>query len=164
MSDNRFTLHPARQEDVADIVAFIRDLAEYEKLSHEMLATEADISEWLFGQQPAAEVIIARVADDAAGFALFFRSFSTFVGRPGIYLEDLFVRPVYRGMGIGKALLQHLAGIACQRGYGRLEWAVLDWNEPAIGFYEQMGAMAMDDWTTYRVSGEGLQLMAARPD
>lgn len=159
MSETKFTLHLARPDDVAEIVAFIRELAEYEKLPHEMVATEESIDKWLFGQRPAAEVVIARVDDMAVGFALFFTSFSTFLGLPGIYLEDLFVRPAYRGLGIGKALLRHLAGIACQRGYGRLEWSVLDWNEPAIGFYQQMGAVAMDDWTTYRMSGEGLQLM-----
>jgi GNAT superfamily N-acetyltransferase len=160
MSKEKFTLHSARPEDVGEIVAFIRELAEYEKLSNEMIATEESIGEWLFGQQPAAEVIIARIARQPAGFALFFTSFSTFLGRPGIYLEDLFVRPEFRGQGIGKGLLQHLAGIACQRGYGRLEWAVLDWNEPSIKFYEQMGAVAMNDWITYRVSGAGLRLMA----
>ena len=160
MSETGFTLHPAAPDDVGDIVSFIRELAEYEKLSDEMRATEAQISEWLFGEHPAAEVVIARVADASAGFALFFTSFSTFLGRPGIYLEDLFVRPAYRGNGIGKALLQHLAGIASQRGYGRLEWAVLDWNEPAIGFYERLGAQPMSEWITYRVSGEQLELMA----
>ncbi len=164
MSENEFTLHPARPADVGAIVAFIRELAEYEKLSHEMLATESQIHEWLFGERPAAEVVIARVADEPAGFALYFTSFSTFVGRPGIYLEDLFVRPQYRSLGIGKALLRHLAGLACERGYGRLEWAVLDWNEPAIRFYERMGAVAMGDWTTYRVSGQQLEIMARSRD
>ena len=164
MSENKFTLHPARPEDVGEIVTFIRELAEYENLSHEMLATEREIREWLFGARPAAEVVIARVDNQPAGFALFFTSFSTFLGRPGMYLEDLFVRPEHRGIGIGKALLRHLADIACQRGYGRLEWAVLDWNEPAIGFYERMGAQAMAEWITYRVSGQSLQIMARLPD
>lgn len=160
MTKDAFTLRQAKVEDVSDIVEFIRELALYEKLSHEMIATDESIAEWLFGERPAAEVIIARIADEPVGFALYFTTFSTFLGRPGIYLEDLFVRPGHRGAGIGKALLQHIARIACERGYGRVEWAVLDWNESAIGFYERLGAVALDDWTTYRVSGEGLQLMA----
>ncbi len=160
MSDNGICLQPARPEDVGDIVAFIRELAEYEKLSHEMRATEAEMTQWLFGDRPAAEVVIARIGAQAVGFALYFTSFSTFLGRPGIYLEDLFVRPAFRGKGVGSALLRHLADIASERGYGRLEWAVLDWNEPAIRFYKQMGATAMDEWTTYRVTGRRLEVMA----
>ena len=164
MRDSDISLQPARPQDVGDIVAFIRELAEYEKLAHEMRATEAQISEWLFGDSPAAEVVIARIAGEAVGFALYFTSFSTFLGRPGIYLEDLFVRPAFRGSGVGSALLRYLAEIACRRGYGRLEWAVLDWNEPAINFYEQMGAQAMDEWTTYRVTGRSLEAMARSQD
>jgi GNAT superfamily N-acetyltransferase len=162
--DSDISLQPARPQDVRDIVAFIRELAEYEKLEHEMRATEAEISEWLFGDRPAAEVVIARIDDEAVGFALYFTSFSTFLGRPGIYLEDLFVRPAFRGSGVGSALLRYLAEIACRRGYGRLEWAVLDWNKPAIDFYEQMGAQAMDEWTTYRVTGQSLEAMARSQD
>lgn len=164
MTNGRISLDFAGPEDIAEIIAFIRELAQYEKLSHEVVATEESIRQWLFSDRRAAEVLIARVDDQAAAFALFFTSFSTFLGRPGIYLEDLFVRPAHRGYGIGKALLRHLAGIACQRGYGRLEWSVLDWNEPAIGFYKRLGAVAMDEWTTFRVSGEKLQLMAQASD
>lgn len=164
MTNMRIALDFAGPKDIADIIAFIRELAQYEKLSHEVVVTEDSIRQWLFSDRPAAEVLIASVDGQAAAFALFFTSFSTFLGRPGIYLEDLFVRPAHRGLGIGKALLRHLAGIACQRGYGRLEWSVLDWNEPAIGFYKRMGAVAMDEWTTFRVSGENLQLMSQVSD
>ena len=160
MSERPFTLHPARAEDLGDILVFIRALARYEKLSHEVVASEEKLGEWLFGDRPAAEVTIARAGGKAVGFALFFTTFSTFLGRPGIHLEDLFVDPEHRGIGIGKALLQHLARISCDRGYGRLEWAVLDWNEPAIRFYESIGAAAMDDWTIWRITGQQLQLMA----
>jgi GNAT superfamily N-acetyltransferase len=162
--DQTVTLRPARAEDLGDILTFIRALAVYEELSHEVVANEDSLREWLFGDQPAAEVTMAAIGDESVGFALYFTTFSTFLGRPGIYLEDLFVSPQYRGLGVGKALLRQLARIACERGYGRLEWAVLDWNEPAIGFYEQMGAVGMDEWTTWRVSGEQLQLMARASD
>ena len=164
MTNSAFSLRDADSSDVATIIAFIRELAEYEKLAHEMVATEDSIRHSLFGDNPAAEVVIAEVDETPAGFALYFRSYSTFLGRPGIYLEDLFVRRAHRGIGIGKALLRHVAGIACARDYGRLEWAVLDWNEPAIGLYEQMGARAMGDWTTYRVSGDSLLAMAQSRD
>lgn len=160
MNRDEMTLRPATLEDVEEIVAFIRELADYEKLAHEMIATEESIRAALFGKHPTAEVVIAEVGDQSVGFALFFGTFSTFLGRPGIWLEDLFVRPAFRGQGIGKALLQYLAGIACDRGYGRLEWSVLDWNEPSIQFYRQMGAVAMHEWTTYRVSGDALLAMA----
>jgi GNAT superfamily N-acetyltransferase len=164
MSAKEISLQPACPEDVAEILAFIQELAEYEKLSHEMQATEAEIDEWLFGERPAAEVVIARIEDQAVGFALYFTSFSTFLGRPGLYLEDLYVRPAFRGSGVGSALLRHLADVASRRGYGRLEWAVLDWNEPAIQFYERMGAQALVEWTTYRVTGERLMVMAKSQD
>jgi GNAT superfamily N-acetyltransferase len=159
LSDETFTLCPAGPNDVGDILEFIQELARFEKLSDEVVATEQSIEKWLFGDRPAAEAVIAKIADESVGFALFITTFSTFLGRPGIYLEDLFVRRAHRGAGIGKALLQYVAHIACERGYGRMEWAVLDWNESAIGFYEQLGAVAMDEWTTYRVSGETLRLM-----
>jgi GNAT superfamily N-acetyltransferase len=146
--------------DVEVILAFIRELAAYERLEHEVVATSDSIRQWLFGPRPAAEVLIAETAGEAVGFALYFTSFSTFLAQPGIYLEDLFVRPAHRGAGIGRALLQRVADLACQRGCGRLEWAVLDWNEPAIGFYERLGAKAMGEWTTWRVTGEALEVMA----
>jgi GNAT superfamily N-acetyltransferase len=156
MSDGMTRISPARIEDVPKILGFIRALAEYEKLSHACVATEGQLREQLFGPRPAAEVLIARLNDNPVGFALFFGSFSTFLAKPGIYLEDLFVLPEARGHGVGKALLKALAGIAVQRNCGRLEWAVLDWNEPAIGFYKKLGAVAMEEWTTYRVTGDKL--------
>ena len=147
----------ASEKEVPLILAFIKELAEYERLSHEVVATEESLREHLFGERPVAEVIVAEEGTDPAGFALFFHSFSTFLGRPGIYLEDLYVRPEFRGGGIGKQLLARLAHLAVKRGCGRLEWWVLDWNEPSIGFYKQLGAVAMDDWTVYRVSGDALR-------
>ena len=147
----------ASEKEVPLILAFIKELAEYERLSHEVVATEESLREHLFGERPVAEVMIAEEGTDPAGFALFFHSFSTFLGRPGIYLEDLYVRPEFRGGGIGKQLLARLAHLAVKRGCGRLEWWVLDWNEPSIGFYKQLGAVAMDDWTVYRVSGDALR-------
>ena len=147
------------------ILTFIRELAEYERLSHEVVATEDSLHEWLFGEKPVAEVLIAEYGAEAVGFALFFHSFSTFLGRPGIYLEDLYVRPAFRGRGMGEAMLVHLAKLAKERGCGRLEWSVLDWNEPSIRFYESLGAVAMQDWTVQRVTGEALDRLAARvPD
>lgn len=148
-------------EDVPLILTLIGELAEYERLSHEVVATEDSLQEWLFGEKPVAEVLIAERRAEAAGFALFFHSFSTFLGRPGIYLEDLYVRPAFRGRGMGKAMLVHLAKLAKERGCGRLEWSVLDWNEPSIRFYESLGAVAMDDWTVHRVTGEALDRLAA---
>ena len=154
------TIRAAVPEDSRSIVEFIRELAEYERLTHEVVVTEASIRDWIFGPRPAAEVAIAEVAGEPVGFALYFMSFSTFLGRPGIYLEDLFVRPPRRGAGVGRALLAYVARIACERNCGRLEWAVLDWNEPAIGFYRRLGAQAMGDWTTWRVTGDALLAMA----
>lgn len=142
------------------ILDLIRGLAEYERLAGECVATEARLEETLFGERPQAEVIIASVEGTAAGFALFFANYSTFLARPGIYLEDLFVKPAFRGRGIGKALLVHLAQLAVDRGCGRLEWSVLDWNEDAIRFYESLGAKAMDEWTVYRVTGKALSSLA----
>jgi GNAT superfamily N-acetyltransferase len=151
-----FTLRPATPADVPTILRCIQGLADYERLSHECQATEALLHETLFSASPAAEVTLALSGDTPAGFALWFRSYSTFLARPGIYLEDLFVFPEFRGNGLGKQLLTSLARTAVERGYGRLEWAVLDWNADAIGFYKSLGAVPMSDWTTYRLTGEAL--------
>ncbi len=145
------TIRPSTVDDVPLILDFIRGLAEYEKLSNEVTATEADIRESLFGKRPAAECIIAFWKNEAAGFAVYFHNYSTFLGRAGLYLEDLFVRPEFRGRGIGRALLLHLAGIAKERKCGRFEWAVLDWNTPAIDFYRRLGAKPMDEWMIFRM-------------
>ena len=154
-------IRPATPEDVPQILQFIRELAEYEKLSHEVAATEALLYQNLFGPRPVAECLIAELDQTPVGFAFFFHNFSTFLGRPGIYLEDLFVRPAARGKGIGRALLTHLAKIAVQRDCGRLEWSVLDWNAPAIGFYKKLGALPMDEWTVMRVTGDALKNLAS---
>lgn len=150
----------ATERDVAVILSFIRKLAEYEKLSHQVAATEALLRETLFGERRVAEVLIAYLADEPAGFALYFHNFSTFLGRPGIYLEDLFVEPEHRGKGIGKRLLIEIAKIAKERNCGRLEWAVLDWNQPSIDFYRGLGALPLDDWTLFRVTGDALDRLA----
>jgi len=147
---------PATERDVPVILSFIRKLGEYENLSHQVVATEELLRDTLFGERPVAVVLIAYLANEPAGFALFFHNFSTFLGRPGIYLEDLFVEPAHRGKGIGKALLIEIARIAKGRNCGRLEWAVLDWNKPAIDFYRGLGAVPLDDWTLFRVTGEAL--------
>jgi GNAT superfamily N-acetyltransferase len=154
-------IRAATEDDVPLILSFIRELAEYERLSHEVRATEELLRHSLFGERPVAEVLICHLGDEPVGFALFFHNFSTFLGRPGIYLEDLYVRPRFRGAGIGRALLVHLANLAKERGCGRLEWWVLDWNESAIRFYKTLGAVPMDDWTVYRVAGESLDKVAA---
>ena len=147
------TLRPARIEDVPVILSLIKGLADYERMSDQAVATEAQLEATLFGPRPFAEVILAEdMPDVVAGFALFFHNYSTFRGKPGIYLEDLFVVPEARGRGIGKALLLRVKEIAVERGCGRLEWAVLDWNEPAIGFYKKLGAGIMDDWRLCRIS------------
>jgi GNAT superfamily N-acetyltransferase len=158
----RAEIRPATEDDVPIILSLIRELAEYERLSHEVVATEGLLRESLFGERRGAEVLIACCKGAPAGFALFFHSFSTFLGRPGIYLEDLYVKPEFRGRGIGRALLTHLARLAKERGCGRLEWAVLDWNEPAIKLYKSIGAVPMDEWTVYRVTGEALETLATR--
>lgn len=150
------------EDDVSVILGFIRKLAEYEKLSHQVTATEELLRDTLFGGRRVAEVLIAYLEDEPAGFALFFHNFSTFLGRPGIYLEDLFVEPAHRGKGIGKALLIEIAKIAKERNCGRFEWAVLDWNRPAIEFYRGLGALPLDDWTLFRVTGEALDNLAAQ--
>ena len=153
-------IRTATRADVPLIRELIEGLAEYERLRHECHATESLLEASLFGDRPFAEVVIAEADGEPAGFALFFHNFSTFLARPGIYLEDLFVRPAYRGHGVGKALLRHLAVLAVQRGCGRLEWSVLDWNTDAIGFYEKLGAKAQDEWTVYRVTDDALRRLA----
>jgi GNAT superfamily N-acetyltransferase len=154
------SIRPATRADLPLIAQFIRDLADYEKLAHEVRFDEATLGEKLFGARPYAEVVIGEIGGAAQGFALFFHNFSTFEGRPGIYLEDLFVRPEARGSGLGKALLAHLAKLCVERGCARLEWSVLDWNAPAIGFYEGLGARMMDEWTVMRVDGDALTELA----
>src|SRR5256885_17271582 len=149
-------IRPATESDVALVVSFISELAAYEKLAHEVVVTEERIRGALFGPRPVAEVALACEGDQAVGFALFFQNFSTFLGLPGIYLEDLFVRPSARGHGVGRKLLAHLAKLARDRGCGRLEWAVLDWNESAIGFYKSLGANLMDAWRIFRLTGDPL--------
>ena len=156
------TIRPAIAADVPLVLQLIRELAAYEKLGHEVTATERDLRESLFSSPPSAEVVIAETDGGVAGYALFFHNYSTFLCKRGLYLEDLFVRPSFRGRGIGRLLLSHLAGIAVQRGCARFEWAVLDWNESAIGFYRSLGAMPMDDWTVFRLSGDALERLAAR--
>ncbi len=153
-------IRPARAEDVPTIAAFVRELAEYERLSDEVLLREEDLREHLFGNRRYAEVLIAEEDERPVGFALFMHNYSTFLAQPGIYLEDLFVRPAHRGKGHGKALLQALARIAVERGCGRFEWAVLDWNTPSIEFYRSLGATPMHDWTVFRVAGEALRKLA----
>ena len=145
---------------MATIHAFIVELAEYEKLAGEVVASVDDLRRSLFGRRRYAEVLIARVDGEPSGFALFYHSFSTFLGRPGLYLEDLYVQPAARGTGLGRALLARLARLALERRCGRLEWSVLDWNEPAIGFYARLGATAMDDWTVYRLTADPLRALA----
>ena len=158
--DPHITLRPATIDDVGLIVDFIRQLADYEKMVDEVVTDEDQLRQSLFGERRVAEVVIASYEGEPAGFALFFHNFSTFLGRPGIYLEDLFVIPAHRGHGIGKVLLSYLARLAVERGCGRLEWWVLDSNEPAIRFYERLGAQAMDEWTVFRVTGQTLEELA----
>lgn len=154
-------IRSATPADLPLIAQFIRDLADYEKLAHEVRFDEAKLGEKLFGARPYAEVVIGELDSKPQGFALFFHNFSTFEGRPGIYLEDLFVRPEARGSGLGKALLTHLAALCTERDCARLEWSVLDWNAPAIGFYQSLGARLMDEWTVMRVDGDALTSLAA---
>ena len=155
------TIRAATEADLGTIEELIRALAEYERLTHELAMDAGLLRRGLFGERPYAEVLIGEEGGDAAGFALFFHNFSTFLGRPGIYLEDLFVKPEHRGKGYGRALLRRLAELAVERGCGRLEWAVLDWNEPAIGFYKKLGARPNDDWTVFRLAGDALAGLAS---
>ena len=153
-------IRPATPDDLDTIIAFIRALAEYEREPEAVMLDREELRGHLFGERPYAECVIAEDGDGAAGFALFFHNFSTWTGKPGLYLEDLFVLPERRGRGHGKALLAHLAKLAVGRGCGRFEWSVLDWNEPAIGFYRSVGAVGMDEWTVQRLEGEALRRLA----
>ncbi len=153
-------IRAAVEDDAPLILRLIEELAEYERLSNEVVATEASLRRSLFGERPFAEALIAELGDEPAGFALFFHNFSTFLGRPGIYLEDLYVRPEHRRSGVGRALLFRLARLAKERNCGRLEWSVLDWNEPAISFYRNIGATPVSGWTVYRVTGAALSALA----
>ena len=153
-------IESAQERDVPLILELIRGLAEYERMSDQVVATEAGLREALFGAQPSAEVIVAYADDQPAGFALFFHNFSTFLGRRGLYLEDLFVKPEFRRLGIGRRLLTDLARIAVARGCGRFEWSVLDWNAPAIEFYKRLGARPLDEWTIFRMTGDALTRLA----
>lgn len=155
-------IRPTNESDVPLILQFIRDLAEYEKLPQEVIADEATLRNELFGPKPVAECVLAEYNSVPAGFALYFHNFSTFVGRRGLYLEDLFVKPEMRGKGIGKSLLGYLAQLAKSRNCGRFEWAVLDWNKPSINFYESLGAVPMAEWTVYRLTGETLDALASK--
>lgn len=152
---------PATVADVPLVLRFIKALAEYERMTDQVVATEESVRESLFGGRPSAEAAIARVNGDPVGFAVWFYNYSTFLSRPGLYLEDLFVLPECRGRGVGRALLQHLARVAVSRGCGRLEWAVLDWNDLAIRFYLSLGAQPMSEWTVYRLTGDSLKRLAA---
>ena len=155
-------IRPARPDDIGEIAALIRGLAEYEKLADEVVLDENVLREHLFGPRPYAEVLLAEEDGESVGFALFFHNFSTFLGKPGIYLEDLFVKPEHRGRGHGKALLTELARLAADRGCGRLEWSVLDWNESAIGFYRGLGAKPVDGWTVYRIDPRAIDHSAPK--
>ncbi|MBS0420506.1 MAG: GNAT family N-acetyltransferase [Proteobacteria bacterium] len=160
---NAITIRPAGEHEVPLILQFIRDLAAYEHLEHEVLATEQQLRAALFGQRRYAEVVFACLEGEPVGFALFFHNFSTFVGKPGIYLEDLFVRPAARGRGVGRRLLEWLAAEVIHRECGRLEWAVLDWNEPSIQFYKSLGAVHVKQWQIFRVTGPALIRLASAP-
>ncbi len=155
-----FEIRPAWVADVPIILKLIRDLATYERAPNEVTATEEQLVDVLFGEKPAAEVLLAFEKDTPVGFALFFHNFSTWLGQPGLYLEDLFVKPEKRGKGYGRALLVDLAKIAYERGCGRMEWAVLDWNEPAIQFYRKLGGMPLEDWTVFRLTQNGIDRLA----
>ncbi len=155
-----FTIRSTTLQDVPLILDFIRGIADYERLLHEVVATEETLTQTLFGEKPSAEVLIGEWAGEPVAFVVFFHNFSTFMGRPGLYLEDLFVKPEWRGKGIGKVLLLYLARLAKERGCARFEWTVLDWNEPALKFYHSLGAEPMDEWTVHRVAGEALETLA----
>jgi len=160
--EKQFLIRPATRADTGELMRLIGALAEYEKLSHMFVGTEAMLAESLFGPRPVCEALIADVDGRSVGFALFFSSYSTFLCKPGIYLEDVFVEPSYRGLGIGKALLQRLAALVVERGGGRFEWRVLDWNEPSIRFYESLGASILKEWLLVRVTGPELLALAKR--
>jgi GNAT superfamily N-acetyltransferase len=157
---SEITIRPAKEHEVPVILQFIRDLAQYEHLEHQCVVTAEMLSRTLFGARPYAEVVLACLDGQPVGFALFFHNYSTFLGQPGIYLEDLYVRPEARGHGVGRRLLTWLAATAVSRECGRLEWSVLDWNEPSIAFYRKLGAVPMDEWTTFRVTGPALMQLA----
>lgn len=161
--DAPFTLRAAEPRDLPAIVGLIGELAAFEQLTHLLAVTPETLAPHLFGPRPVAEARVAEVGAQVVGFALFFTNFSTFLARPGLYLEDLYVQPAHRGAGIGRALLQHLGALALERGYGRFEWSVLDWNEHALRFYERLGATVMPDWRICRVTGEALQRLGAAP-
>ena len=160
MSGVQFRIEPAAERDVPLILKFIRGLAHYERLEHEVVATEESLRSTLFGPRPVAEVILGYAGAEPAGFALFFHNYSTFLGRPGLYIEDLFVLPEWRSKGLGRRLLVYIAKLAVERRCGRVEWAVLDWNEPAVRFYRRLGARAMEEWTVYRLTGDTLSQLA----
>ena len=157
--DTAIQIREARRVDIPLILNFIKELADYEHMSDQVIATEQLLEEWIFDKQKA-EVLVAELDGAPAGFALFFHSFSTFLGRAGLFLEDLYVRPEYRDRGVGKALIARLAALTVERGCGRLEWNCLDWNEPSIGFYRALGAQPMSDWTTYRLTGDSLEAVS----
>lgn len=159
-TEEGFQILAARKEDVPLILSFIRKLAKYEKLLDQVAADESSLQQSLFGARPAAEVLLAWHGENVVGFSVFFQNFSTFEGRPGVYIEDVFVEPEYRGRGIGRALFVRIAKIASERGCARLEWAVLDWNVRAVEFYRKMGAVAMDEWTVFRLNGAALNRLA----
>ncbi|MFT4547965.1 MAG: ribosomal protein S18 acetylase RimI-like enzyme [Verrucomicrobiales bacterium] len=156
-------IRPATQEDVADIQAMICELAEFEKMSENVVSTEAHLHEALFGKKTCAEAIVAEHAGEAAAYALFFTNYSTFIGRPGLYLEDVYVKPQHRGKNIGTQVLQALANIASERGYGRMDWSVLDWNQRAIDFYEKHGSTVLQEWRIVRTDADGIAAMARKP-
>ena len=160
MSEPTFSLRPAQAEDLPAIVGLIRELADFEHLSHLVRVTPESLQPHLFGPRPVAEALVGEVQGQVVAFALFFTNFSTFLGQPGLYLEDLYVQPAHRRAGLGRALLQALAALAVQRGCGRFEWSVLDWNANAIGFYERMGAAVLPDWRICRVTGPALKALA----
>jgi GNAT superfamily N-acetyltransferase len=157
---SQIEIRPVTPRDVPLILALLHELATYEKLAHEVVATESDMHAALFGDRPVVETVIASLDSEPVGYALFFPTFSTFLGKPGLYLEDLYVRPAARGLGVGRKLLEHLARLTVERGWGRLEWSVLDWNEPSIEFYKKMGARPMDEWTVFRLAGDKLASLA----
>ena len=160
LDDTRLRIAPAARKDVPLLVTLIRELAEYERLSHVVSMTEKMLEEALFSSRSAAEAVIGYWDDEPAAYAVFFTNFSTFLGRPGLYLEDLFVRPVLRHNGIGRTMLRHVAQVCVQRGYPRMEWVVLDWNEPAINFYKSLGAAALTEWRVFHLAGDALANLA----